>query len=399
MLHSVLCLGLLVSSARSWAVSQDAAPTPAAESRAVHVATTDELRRALTSATPGTTVFVAAGEYEGFSVRDVTGESRRPIRIVGADPKQPPVFRGQIQLSDVAWLVLEHVVVEGAPHNGVNIDDAGTFDTPSHHVALRRVVVRDCGGRGNDDGIKLSGLDDFRLEECTVERWGRAGSAVDMVGCHRGRIVGCTFRDRPEGGAATGVQTKGGTRDVEIRSCRFEDAGERAVHLGGSTALAYFRPKPESFEAKDVVVEGCTFVGSTAPIAFTGVDGATVRFNTFVRPRKWFARILQETREPGFVPCRNGRFTDNLVVYRAADVSVPVNVGDATAPETFVFARNYWHCEDDAARAAPRLPTPETDAVVGGDPRFVDAEHGDYRLDARSPALAHGAGALPKSDK
>jgi hypothetical protein len=53
---------------------------------------------------------------------------------------------------------------------------------------LLRLAVRDCGGRANHDGIELSGVRDFRLERCTVERcmverWGRGGSAVDVVGC------------------------------------------------------------------------------------------------------------------------------------------------------------------------------------------------------------------------
>jgi hypothetical protein len=216
-----------------------------------------------------------------------------------------------------------------------------------------------------------------------------------MVGCRRGLIDACTFRDREDDPASSGVQAKGGSRDVSVRRCRFEHAGTRAVNLGGSTALAYFRPKPEGFEARDIVVEGCTFVGSQAPIAFVGVDGATVRFNTFYRPRKWFARILQETRAEGFAPCRRGAFTDNLVAYRSGEIATPVNVGPGTAPETFEFARNYWFCIDEPARGLPRLPIAETDAAGGKDPLFRNPEEGDLRVLDRSPARAHGAEALP----
>lgn len=345
----------------------------------------------IASAKPGSRVVLAPGEYRGFHLSDVRGLRGQPIVVVATGA----VFKGGIQLSDVAYLEIEGLVIEGAPGNGLNIDDGGTFDTPSHHVVLRDVTVRDCGGRGNDDGVKLSGVDDFRLERCTVERWGRAGSAVDMVGCHRGVIEGCTIRDREEGAAASGIQAKGGCRDVVIRRCRFEHAGTRAVNLGGSTGLPYFRPAPEGFEAKDVTVEGCTFVGSQAPIAFVGVDGATVRFNTFDRPRKWFFRILQETREEGFVPCRRGSFTDNLVVYRSDEVATPVNVGPGTAPETFEIARNYWFCIDDPARGPPRLPVEEKDAAGGKDPMLGE----DLRPAERSPARRHGAGALPAAPR
>jgi hypothetical protein len=342
----------------------------------------------LAAARPGDRVVIAPGEYGGFRLSGVRGLRGRPIVVVA----KGAVFKGGIQLSDVEHLEIEGLVVQGAHGNGINIDDGGTFDTPSHDVVLRDVTVRDCGGGGNHDGIKLSGVEDFVLERCTVERWGRGGSAVDMVGCRRGVIDGCTFRDREEGTAATGVQAKGGSRGIVIRRCRFEHAGTRAVNIGGSTGLPYFRPEPLGFEAKDVTVEGCTFVGSLAPVAFVGVDGATVRFNTFYRPRKWFLRILQETREEGFVPCRGGRFTDNLVAYRSDEVGTPVNVGDGTAPETFEFARNYWFCIDDPRRGPPRLPVAEKDPAGGRDPLLRE----DLTLPPASPARAHGAAAFAR---
>jgi hypothetical protein len=139
-----------------------------------------------------------------------------------------------------------------------------------------------------------------------------------MVGCHRGLIEGCRFLGREGFSQATGPQTKGGSSEIVIRRCLFVDAGQRAVNLGGSTGMAYFRPPGARYEARDITVEGCVFVGSQAPIAFVGVDGATVRYNTIYRPSRWVMRILQETTEPGFPPCRNGRFEHNLIVFRAA---------------------------------------------------------------------------------
>jgi parallel beta helix pectate lyase-like protein len=361
----------------------------------VRVASTAELRRALLESKPGARILVSSGEYEGFSCSGIRGEPAKPIVLTAADANARPVFTSGVQLSDVAHLELSCLEIRGAAGNGLNIDDGGTFETPSHHVVVRNVMVRDCGGAGNHDGIKLSGVDDFRLDGCQVGRWGRGGSAVDMVGCHRGLLEGCTFRDREEDPAATGVQAKGGACDVTLRGCRFEHAGTRAVNLGGSTGLEYFRPRPEGFEARNVAVEGCTFVGSTAPIAFVGVDGASVRWNTFYRPRKWCLRILQETRGSEFAPCRNGVFADNLVAYRASEVAIAVNVGPGTAPETFRFARNYWFCIDDPGRSPPQLPVAEEAGVGGADPHFRDVERGDFGLRDDSPARAQGAGALP----
>jgi hypothetical protein len=254
---------------------------------------------------------------------------------------------------------------------------------------LRNPVIRDVGPTGNRDGIKLSGVDDFRVEGCTIERWGSGGSGIDMVGCHRGEIVGCTFRHGDTVGDH-GVQAKGGSRDVLIRRCRFENAGQRAVNLGGSTGLAFFRPKPEGYEAKDIMVEDCTSIGSMSPVAFVGADRAIVRHNTICRPRRWAFRILRETREPGFVPCRNGQFTDNLIAFRSDEMVVPINIGDATGREGFTVYRNAWYCLDAPNRSHPKLPISETDGLYGIDPGFRDAEHGDLRLRADSRIRSAG---------
>jgi hypothetical protein len=361
---------------------------------AVRVADMPALRAALVAAKPGTAIALAPGDYAGFSMAGIIGSAARPIVLRAEDPMRPPRFRGGVHLQDCAHLHLESLLIEGAPGNGLNCDDGGTFESPAHHLVLRKLTVRDCGGEGNDDGIKLSGVVDLRVEACVVERWGRGGAAIDMVGCARGVIEGCTFRDRAEGTAATGVQMKGGSRDIAVRDCRFEHAGERGVNLGGSTGRAYFRPAPAGFEAKDVLVEGCTFLGATAPIAFVGVDGAIVRHNTIYLPGKWVMRILQETRAPDFVACRRGVFTDNLIVYRGDGPAV--NIGPDTAPATFTFARNYWYRVDAPARSQPRLPASETDSAGGANPQFCDAERGDLQLRDASPARAYGATARPR---
>ncbi|AMV37936.1 right-handed parallel beta-helix repeat-containing protein [Planctomyces sp. SH-PL62] len=348
-----------------------------------------QLRRAVADAKPGTTIRIAPGRYAGgLSLHDLHGREGAPIVIRGADPKRPPVFQGKsfgFHVSKASHVELRDLVVAGSTDNGINIDDGGKLESPSHHIVLQGLTVRDIGPGGNHDGIKLSGLADFRVEGCTLERWGGGGSGIDMVGCRKGEIVDCTFRHGDEEGSS-GVQAKGGTRDVAIRRCRFENAGERAVNLGGSTDLPYFRPRPQGFEAKDLLVENCVFIGSSSPIAFVGVDGAVVRRNTFHRPRRWVFRILQETREPGFVPSRKGRFVDNLIVYRTDELRAPVNVGGGTAPETFTISGNAWYALDAPGRSRPRdLPVPETDGVYGVEPHFLDAANGDLRTDPKFP--------------
>ena len=352
------------------------------------------LKDAVSRAKPGTRIELSPGEYgAGFLFSDLQGEPDNPIVIAAADPDNPPTFTGGgecIHITDPAYVELHYLSLSGASGNGLNIDDGGSFETPAHHVLLRGLQVTDIGPSGNRDGIKLSGLTDFRVEDCVIERWGDGGSAIDMVGCHRGEIAGCLFRfGDAEGGSS--IQAKGGTRDLRVHHNRFEHGGNRAVNIGGSTGLQFFRPRPEGFEARDILVEYNVFIGSTAPIAFVGVDGATVRFNTIYRPVRWVLRILQETRGEDFVPSRNGIFTDNIVAFRADELARAVNIGPDTAPESFRFERNVWYALDDPARSAPNLPTPEIDGVVGVNPGFVDAAAGDFSLRPDSPAKNAGA--------
>lgn len=354
---------------------------PALATAGVDVVVSDAtaLRRALEAANPGTRIRVASGNYpEVISVRGLQGTEGKPILVEADDPAHPPVFQGGLQISDAAHVVLDGLAVAGARANGINIDDGGSFDTPSHHVLIRNVTIRDIGSGGNQDGLKLSGVVDFRVENCTLERWGTRGSGIDMVGCHRGEIVGCTFRHGDQAGD-NGVQAKGGSREIAVRKCRFEHSGQRAINLGGSTGMAFFRPKPEGFEAKDLTVEDCVFIGSHAPVAFVGVDGAIVRRNTFYRPGRYAIRILQETRDPAFVPSRNGVFAENLIAFRSDELSNVANIGPGTAPETFRVERNAWFCLDAPQRSKPRSEVAEADGRYGTDPGFGDAESGDLR--------------------
>lgn len=365
------------------------------------ISTSDQLRIAAANARPGDVILLRGGEYRGgVHLSGLRGEAGRQILIAAADPKDPPRFVGGgsgLQLSGVAHVELRDLTFERAAGNGLNVDDGGEVTKPSRHVVLTRIRVRDLP-KGNNDGIKLSGVEDFRVESCTVERWG--GSAVDMVGCHRGVIQGCLFKD----GGDSGVQAKGGSSDVRVLACRFVDYGQRGVNIGGSTGAPYFRPPlaamgDQKYEARSISVQGSTFVRGVAPIAFVGVDGATVSFNTIVEPERWALRILQETREAGFVPCRRGVFSDNLVVFRSSWASGGVNVGPETQPQTFRFARNWWYCADAPDRSRPPLPTAEDRGRYGRDPQLTIAPDGTATVTKGSPAGEVGAHAFVPSPR
>lgn len=362
-----------------------------ANDAAIHVRTVAEFRQASTDAKPGTTILLEPGNYPGgIALSNLHGTAKAPIVIGAAEPAHPPVFNGggsALQISKVSYLTVRDLTVSGANDNGINVDDGGTYTVPSHHITLRNLRIANLP-KGNHDGLKLSGLDDFRVEGCRIEKWG--GSAIDMVGCHRGTITGCDFRD----GGDSGVQCKGGSAEIRILRCRFTDFGERAVNAGGSTGLPFFRPPiasvPEGkrYEGHAITVSGCTFSGGVTPVAFVGVDGALFSYNTIVNPGRWAFRILQETSTPDFIPSRNGRFERNLVVFRSDQWSAGgVNVGGGTDAPSFRFRENFWLCSDRPQDSKPRLPAPEVGGVYGTDPGLK----ADLSVDVRSPARLFGA--------
>lgn len=381
--------------------AEAALPLAVQGASAVRVGNSEELRRALQNAAPGTEVLLEPGEYRGgLHFEGLHGSLGKPILIRASDPKSPPRFvGGGLQFSKVSHLEIRDLVVLGAKTNGLNIDDGGDLRQPSHHIVLKNIRVADLP-QGNHDGIKLSGIEDFVVADSVVEKWG--GSGVDMVGCHRGRIVGCTFRT----GGDSGVQAKGGSSEIAVVRCRFENPGHRGVNAGGSTGLEYFRPPlsempPDGrYEARAITIEGCEFIGGVTAVAFVGVDGAVFRFNTIFETERWAFRILQETREPGFVACRNGRFESNLIVFRSDRwFSGGVNVGSGARSESFKFAGNFWYCSDRPSSSHPQLPTPEVRGTYGLDPMLVDPQKGDLRVREGSPAQGVGAHAYPTSNR
>lgn len=354
----------------------------------------DTIGAAVAAATPGTEVRIANGTYPSLRLDGVTGELDRPVAIVG-EPGGNVIIDGGgtdtgLAMSDAQYVVVQGLTIRNAGVHGMNLDDGGSYDTPAHHVVLREITVIDAGSGGNNDCIKMSGVDDFWIDGAYLTGCNR-GEGIDMVGCHRGLIQVVNVVDV----VGTGIQAKGGSSDVTIYASRFTRVPGRGVNAGGSTGLEFFRPIDAPHEAANIRVIANIFedVGSEsgAPIAFTGCDGCTFANNTVIRPQTWVARILQESADARFVPSRDGLFVNNLIVLNTADIRTFVNVGGNTAPETFTFANNlWWAMDEDAGWGGPTysggLPA-EASSVIQQDPMLLDD---DYVPASTSPALGAG---------
>jgi hypothetical protein len=373
--------------------------------RELHVATTGDdqddgsaarpfrtIRAAGERATPGTRIVVAAGRYGTVALGGMKGEPTRPIAFVGTGAVIDAASGTGWAMSDAAYVVVEGFTIENAQVHGMNLDDGASYETPAHHIVLRNLTVRNAGSGGNNDCIKMSGVDDFWIVGSDVSECDR-GEIIDMVGCHRGIISGNRFHDTVQ----NGVQSKGGSADITVHGNRFENIPGRAVNAGGSTGLEFFRPVDAPHEAARIRIVSNLFVRSGAmsgaAVAYVGCDGCVFAHNTLIAPQRWVARILQESSDARFVPSRNGLFANNLVVLALADLSTIVNVGANTAPATFTFGNNLWFSTDQPSWAGPVLGSgipPETGSIVQRDPLLVALASGDYRPTASSPARAAG---------
>lgn len=348
-----------------------------------------DITAAAKTAVPGDTILVHNGTYSGDqSLQGLQGAPGKWIYII-AEKSGAVLFKGgtaALKGSDIAYLHIEGMVFTGQTGNGLNIDDGGSYTSPAHHIVLQQCTFRDMAATGNNDLLKLSGVDDLVIRQCIFLNGSRGGSGIDMVGCHNGLISQCRFENM----GANAVQMKGGSSDVRVEGCVFKNAGSRAINLGGSTGQAFFRPVNATWEAADLKVYSNVFIGSEVPVAFVGCTRSEVVNNTIYKPGRWVIRILQENRDTmRFVKCGNNTFRNNII-YVDDQLRVACSIGSGTAPESFTFSNNLWFHAGNSTWRNQQLPVPEKDGLTGKDPLFNHADREDFTIAANSPAALAG---------
>jgi hypothetical protein len=357
------------------------------------------LSRALQGVQPGDAIRMLPGTYGGGTfIGNLAGTSNAPIWLGGVPGQARPVINGgstAMQLSRLRHVVVENIEVNGATANGINCDDGGDYanSNATRHLLFRNLYVHDIGTGGNNDGLKLSGVNDYFVLDCEFTRMSAGGSGIDHVGCHQGLIARCKFTDA----GSNAIQCKGGSEDIEIRWNTFTNGGARAINIGGSTGFEFFRPplstNTPNFESKNIRVIANLFRGSDTPVAYVGTVNSLVANNTFIQPTRWLMRILQETVSGGgytFLPCGNNQFINNLVYFDRSQISTYVNIGANTDAASFGFANNLWYAFNQPNQSQPSLPSPETNGVYTLNPLFVNAAAGDFSVLTNSPAAGKG---------
>jgi hypothetical protein len=344
----------------------------------------DNLRPAAQHAQPGDTLLFYAGIFSGGqAVSNLKGTALKNIVLTVKEDNSVIVRGGSSawQLTDAEYLHVSGFIFEGQTGNGLNFDDGGDYSTPAHHIIFEDCIFRDIDATGNNDLLKLSGVDDFQIKNCTFENGSPGGSGIDMVGCHRGEILSCRFQNM----GSNAVQAKGGSQFIRIQGNWFENCGQRAVNLGGSTGLPFFRPANAEFEAADLQVFSNVFIGTIAPIAFVGCVRTHVINNTIIDPEKWVVRILQENTDSRFLQCGDNSFQNNLIYQKT--LWTETNVGGNTRPHTFSFRANYWFNFENSNWPGPQLPVDDPAQIINKNPLFKDRENQNLALSTSSPAI------------
>lgn len=305
---------------------------------------------------------------DASTIERLTGRADAYITITGRGPELTRI-EGQRGLHFIqpAYVRIENLAMSAQSGNAINIDDGGTVTEPAHHIEVRNIRFERIQATGNIDYLKLSGVDSFLVENIVMTDGAAGGSGIDMVGCHNGLVQRCRF----ERMGSNAIQVKGGSRFITIRQCMFVDAGQRAINLGGSTGLPYFRPPDATSEASDLLVYSNIFIGGVTAFGYVGCERVRCVNNLIMRPTRWVFRILQENVDPQrFVPCRNNMFRNNVVVFDA-QIATHVNIGPNTEPITFTIENNLWYNSGNPSNSRPQLPVTEVAGIYGENPGII----------------------------
>ncbi len=365
------------------------------------------IERALALATPGTKIVVHEGSYAGnIVIENVHATAEHPIWIEGDPGGSRPVISGgtnAIMIRDSSFLMISNLELESTSADGAVLG-AGPGDETSD-VVLRGLRVSLAGTGEADACVRISGASRIWLEDAELSRCGDPadGRGVDVVGAHQIRIQDSEFAFF----GGNGVRARGGSSDIEVRACRFEAAGQRAIAFGGYTQPSEFDPPLSSSapngEAEDATAVDNLIIGGEASVALVGCVNCSVLHNTIVDPGRWALRFLMENTSDAdheFQGVSGAQVVNNIFYLGALSPDGIVNLGPGLEPASWRFSHNLWHSHATPGPYTPVLPIAEASGLDGDDPRFVGSGPEPYRLRTDSPAAGRGeTGADDQGDR
>jgi len=415
-------LSLLQSSAPglSWATTYYVNPSGSDVGPGTHAQPWQTISRAADILVAGDTVLIGAGTYRESIVPANSGASGRYITYAAQEGATVIVDGASINLEEYTGLVYiaykSYIKVSGLQirNAGPNPNNAGILVDGSHHITIQgnktyNTVSSGIGvwssseitvegnevelacNDGQQECITVAGTSGFTVSGNHVHHNGpgsNGGEGIDAKdGSSNGRISGNHVHDLSRLGIyvdAWDKHTFGITIDKNrVDNCR-NDGITLASEMGGLL---------EDVLVSNNVVSNNLLHGiavtPNGPVAAPPMRNLTIVNNTLHHngdgsvPSPWGGGIVVDNPNLESLLIRNNIFSDNLFFQILLDVPVIGLQVDHNLIDGF---RGY---ENEILGASP----------VTGNPLFVDASAGNYRLQAGSPAIDKGAaGSAPADD-
>jgi parallel beta-helix repeat protein len=319
----------------------------------------DDWQRLDSRLRPGDEIVLMPGRHRCATFEAIVGTSKFPIIIRGADPQDPPLIEGTregIRIKMAAHIVIKNIKITGGTICGISIKNGTPLQQQqllrtgksfsATNIRIENVEISKIGPRGLRHAIVAAGISALRILDSQITGWG--GSAVELVACDDVTISRCNFASLPDYSQQFGVRIRGGTQRVQVEFCKFENAGERVISIGGAsepdefTNSAAVDPKSEPVEASNVRVEHCIINGGGCGIAFVHADDCVVRNNTIIRPKLTIMAMLTEQKDERFSTGKRNIFGMNIVTWQPGDFKQLTSISTKVNTELFVLEENVW---------------------------------------------------------
>ena len=314
---------------------------------------------------PGDEIVLLPGKHRPASFDRLVGNSKRRIVIRSADPSNPALIEGSREvlcIKHAAHLLIKDIHITGGTIAGISLSSsqkraainnpipgAKPEPVPAGNVRLENVTIERIGpanGRQRH-AMVIWGLEHVQIENCNFHGWG--GAAIDLVACNDVSVLNCGFKAHKDHLQLFGIRTRAGTSRVQIEKCKFENAGDRVLCLGGESDLEEFMmpgnlndPSARLVESADVRVERCLILGGKCAVSFVNADDCVFRNNTVVRPTATVLALLASQKDPRFTTGRRNIMGLNIITWQPGELKAYAETDRHISEECLILEENVW---------------------------------------------------------
>ncbi len=366
--------------------------------------------------TTGNTVLVKAGTYNESLIPTASGAIGQPItyRAFGNGPAildgsgiSVPAFDGLVSINNQTHIIFDGFTVQNVgpigTNSGIQVSDSSEIEIRNNHTintassgiqvwGSSQVIVDGnevegaaaAGVDSENECITIGESDDFQISNNHVHDGGALrGEGIDAKdGSSNGEVFGNHVHHVQGVGIYVDAWDKH-THDIAVFANRVHDIDGDGFAIGSESGgllenINVYNNLSYNNALVGISIHECCI--ASHPLSSILVINNTVYNNG---SGSWGGGIQDENDQAIGVIIRNNIVSDNL------SFQIALEIGN---PETVTVDHNLIHGFRDYDGETRGIDYQE------GDPRFVDPENGDFRLQSESPAVDNGSAALAPSD-